>query len=208
MIPLLFERAERLLERCIRDSVSAEASLGALEGRSFRVRVDGIGADVLLVAENGRVRVLPGTARPADATVRGTPLDLLRLAGPNVAARLQGSGVTLAGKVHVAEQFAELLAFAMPDPEEELARWIGDIGAYRAGSAAREVAAWAAKALGALRLDTAEYVTEESRLLPTRYESDALFAAVERLRDDVDRAAARLDRLAREARRAVAEATK
>jgi ubiquinone biosynthesis protein UbiJ len=96
----------------------------------------------------------------------------------------------------VAEQFAELLRIALPDPEEELSRWVGDILAYRAGDAARSARDWTFKALDALTADTAEYLTEEGRVLPTRYEADALFTDIERLRDDVERTEARIDRLA------------
>ncbi len=192
--------AERLLERAVRESSSVERRVEALDGRSFRIRIDGLGIDLTLRADGGRLHVTDEDARPADATVRGTPLDLLRLARQrNIASRLHGSGVELTGRVHVAEQFAELLRLALPDLEEEAARFIGDIAAHRAGNAIRGLAAWLRKAVDALELDTAEYLTEESRLLPTRYEAEALFSAVETLRDDVERAAIRVERLARRA---------
>ncbi|MFS8608955.1 MAG: hypothetical protein LOD94_13350, partial [Gammaproteobacteria bacterium] len=50
--------AERLLERAVRESSSVERKLEALEGRSFRVRVEGVGLDLTLRAEGGRVRVI------------------------------------------------------------------------------------------------------------------------------------------------------
>lgn len=194
---------ERVLERSARDSFSAQKRLEALEGRSFRIRVDGLGVDCLLVAEAGRLRVLSDGDRPADAMVRGTPLDLLRLVRErNVASRLHGSGVELTGRVHVAEQFAETLQLLLPDLEEELSRFIGDVPAHRAGHLVRGFAAWLGTTVQALGLDTGEYLTEEGRLLPTRYEVEAQFAAVERLRDDVERAEARLERIERVRRNA------
>lgn len=203
----LFATIERLLERAVRDSISAEKRLELLEGRSFRIRVDGLGIDALLVVESGRLRVLAGDDRQADATVRGTPLDLLRLVKErNVASRFHGSGVELTGRVHVAEQFAEALALALPDLEEELSRLIGDVAAHRVGHLVRGFSAWIEMAFEALQLDSAEYLTEESRMLPTRYEAEALFAAVERLRDDVERAEARLERVERAARSARGDA--
>lgn len=196
MTPSLLSAAERLLERTIRESSTAQKRLDALDGRSFRVVVSGVGVDVLLVADGGRLRVLPGESRAADVTVRGTPFDLSRLVRQrNIASHVHGSGVELTGRVHVAEHFAELLRLALPDLEEELARWVGDVPAHRAGNAARGLGDWLGKAIRALRLDTAEYLTEESRLLPTRYEAEALFTSIDRVRDDVERAEARLDRL-------------
>lgn len=196
MSPWLLVRIERLLERGVRESATATMHAEALEGASFRIHVEGLGIDVVLRVRDRRILVQRSADDTVDATVRGAPLDLLRVLHAGSASRLAGSGVTLTGRVHVAEQFAQLLRIAMPDPEEELSRWVGDILAYRAGTAVREAGAWALQAFEALRADTAEYLTEEGRLLPTRYEADALFADIERLRDDIERAEARLDRLA------------
>ena len=192
----LLERAEKLVNRHIGESASAVRVLEELENRSLRIRVEGLGIDWLLVVEQGRLRILSSDDRPASAAVSGTPIDLLRLLGPGMASRIHGSGVTLTGQIHVAEQFAELLRLALPDPEEDLSRWIGDIAAHEVGRAARGAGAWAAKAANALRLDTSEYLTEESRALPSRYEAEAFYRDVERLRDDVERAAARIEHLA------------
>src|SRR5690606_5525444 len=148
--------AERLLERAVRESSSVERKLEALEGRSFRVRVEGVGLDLTLRAEGGRVRVIENDAAPSDVTVRGTPLDLLRLVRQrNIASRLHGSGVELTGRVHVAEQFAEVLKLALPDLEEEAARFVGDIPAHRAGQAARAFVAWLKRSGRAFELNTA-----------------------------------------------------
>jgi len=201
MSPWLFERIERLLERGVRESATAAKRAAELEGDALRIVAEGLGLDVVLRVENGRIRLHRDGHVPADAVVRGTPLDLLRVFAAGSASRLPGSGVTVTGRVHVVERFAGLLRVALPDPEEELSRWVGDIAAHRAGSAARSAAAWARKAFEALEADTAEYLTEEGRLLPTRYEADALFDEIERLRDDVDRAEARIDLLRERVRR-------
>ena len=202
----LLERAERLVNRHIGESASAARVLAELEGRSLRIRLEGLGIDWLLVVEQGRLGISSSDERPASATVSGTPIDLLRLLGPDMASRIHGSGVELTGQISVAEQFAELLRLALPDPEEELSRWIGDIAAHEVGRAVRGTGAWAAKAVRALRLDTSEFLAEESRALPSRYEAEAFYRAVERLRDDVERAAARIEHLARRARAPCAEA--
>ncbi|HEX6995760.1 MAG TPA: SCP2 sterol-binding domain-containing protein [Gammaproteobacteria bacterium] len=197
----LLERIERLLERGVRESSSAAQRAAELEGAALRIEVDGLGVDVVLSVDGGRIRIVRDDALAADATVRGTPLDLLRVSAAGRASRLPGSGVTLTGRVHVVERFAELLRIALPDPEEELSRWVGDVVAHQAGSAARAAGAWAARAFDALTADTAEYLTEEGRLLPTRAEADALFDDIERLRDDVERIEARIEILRTRARR-------
>lgn len=201
MSPRLLERIERLLERGVRESSSAARRAAELEGATLGIQVDGLGLDAVLRVDGGRIRIVRGDAVAADATVRGAPLDLLRVFASGRASRLPGSGVTVTGRVHVVERFAELLRIALPEPEEELSRWVGDVIAHRAGSAARAAGRWAARALDALTADTAEYLTEEGRMLPTRTEVNALFDDIERLRDDVERIEARIEILKTRARR-------
>ena len=82
-----------------------------------------------------------------------------------------------------------------PDWEEELSRLVGDVAAHRLGSVARGLADWGLKAADTLALDAGEFLTEESRQIPTRYELEEFLDAVDTMRNDVDRLEARLDRL-------------
>jgi ubiquinone biosynthesis protein UbiJ len=90
-----------------------------------------------------------------------------------------------------------LLKLARPDLEGEAAKWLGDVPAHALGEAVRGAGAWLGRAAGALRMNTAEYLQEESRAMPAPLEAQAFYGDVERLRDDVERAAARLAHLER-----------
>ena len=98
----------------------------------------------------------------------------------------------LSGDLEVAERYSQLLKLARPDLEEEVAKWIGDIPAHALGEGVRDLRAWFKRAVGALRMNTGEYLQQESRVMPAPLEAQAFFGDVERLRDDVERAAARL----------------
>ena len=86
---------------------------------------------------------------------------------------------------------------ARPDIEAELAKLVGDIPAHQVAGLARRTDAWARRAATALAMNTAEFLQEEARQLPPRVEVDAFGRSVERLRDDVERAAQRLEQLER-----------
>ena len=103
----------------------------------------------------------------------------------------------ISGDLEVAERYAQLLKLARPDLEEEVAKWLGDVPAHALGEAVRELGAWLGRAGAALRMNAAEYLQEESRAMPAPLEAQAFYSDVERLRDDVERAAARLARLER-----------
>jgi ubiquinone biosynthesis accessory factor UbiJ len=211
-LPLARELAallERTLNREIAESTPAKDLVADLDGESFAIDVRGPGIVCVLRAKDGRVTVEPrwppATARPpadsleprASATLSATPIDLLRLSRSADLSTLRGTGAEISGSPEIAERFAKLLKLARPDLEEHAARWLGDVPAHALGDAARAAGAWLERAALALRSNFAEFLQEESRALPAALEAQAFYSDVERLRDDVERAAARLARLER-----------
>lgn len=194
--PALLAFAERELNRLVAESTAAADLLERLQGLSFAVHVEGLGVTAVLHAAGERLRIDTEAAH-ATATLRATPLDLLRLMNAEGVTDVKRTRASLSGDLQIAERFAQLLKLARPDLEGEVARWIGDIAAHALGEALRGAGAWVARAAEALCLNTAEYLQEESRALPAALEAQAFYSDVERLRDDVERAAARLARLER-----------
>ncbi|HEV2213569.1 MAG TPA: sterol-binding protein, partial [Gammaproteobacteria bacterium] len=68
--------------------------------------------------------------------------------------------------------------------------------AHQIGNAVRDFLGWGRDAANRLSKDLAEYLQYESRDLPPRHEVDDFLTGVDRLRDDAERLAARLQRLA------------
>jgi ubiquinone biosynthesis protein UbiJ len=191
---LSFIEAE--LNRCIGESTAARELLARLGGTSFAVHVEGLGLTAVLHADGDRLRV-DSDAVGATATLRAAPLDLVRLVNADGISGVKRTRSELSGDLEVAERYAKLLKLARPDLEEEAAKWLGDVPAHALGEAVRGAAAWLARAGAALRMNAAEYLQEESRAMPAPVEVQAFYGDVEKLRDDVERAAARLAHLER-----------
>jgi ubiquinone biosynthesis accessory factor UbiJ len=191
---LTFIEAE--LNRCIGESTAARELLAQLDGTSFAVQVEGLGLTAVLHADGERLRV-DSDATAATAALRAAPLDLLRLLRADGVSGVKRTRANLSGDLEVAERYARMLKLARPDLEEEAAKWLGDVPAHALGEAARAFGAWLGRAGAALRMNAAEYLQEESRAMPAPLEAQAFYSDVERLRDDVERAAARLTRLER-----------
>ena len=185
---------ETELNRCVGESTAARELLARLRGSSFAVHVEGLGLTAVLHADDERLR-LDSDATNASATLRATPLDLLRLLNAEGVSGVKRTRADLSGDLEVAERFARLLKLARPDLEEEVAKWVGDVPAHALGEVVRGAAAWFARAAAAVRMNAAEYLQEESRAMPAPLEAQAFYADVERLRDDVERVSARLKRL-------------
>lgn len=185
---------EQLLNGHVQESTAALDLLSSLQGKSLAIDVEGPGITVVLTGDEDRLRLEFASEVPATATVRGRPLALLAAVRGDALSGFSDSGIAVTGDGEVAEDFSTLLRLARPDLEEQLAHVVGDVLAHQAGNAVRNVHAWNKQALAALGLNTTEYLQEESRQLPARVEVEGFFAEIERLRDDAERVAVRIDR--------------
>jgi len=175
----------------------ARERLAALHGRTVGVELVGLGLTLFFTPdETGALQVYGQHEGEPDCWLRGTPFDLLR-AGDQArgADQLFSQRVRIEGDSALGQRFGAILADLDIDWEEQFSRLVGDVAAHEVGNAAR-----AARDLGQRTRRTAEqnlreYLQEEARLLPTRYEATEFLDAVDGLRDDVERLAARVERL-------------
>jgi ubiquinone biosynthesis protein UbiJ len=201
---MVLDRLEAILNRNVADSRRAQALARQLDGRVVSLVVEGTPLAIFLRATGGRLALAPRHDGVADATISGTPIALLALAGRRAEGALRGGGVRIEGDAEVAQRFRELLTEAQPDFEEELSRVIGDVAARQVANFARGFLDWGRRASGSFAGSVAEYLQEEGRDLPTRTEVEEYLAGVDRLRDDVERLEARLSRLETRVARAAA----
>jgi ubiquinone biosynthesis protein UbiJ len=146
-------------------------------------------------AEGGRLAITSRHDGTTDASLSGTPIALLALAGPKAEGALRKGGVRIEGDAEVAQKFRDLLEQAQPDFEEELARVMGDVAARRVANVARGFFDWGRKAAESFTGSVVEYLQEEGRDVPTRVEVDEFLEGVDRLRDAAERLEAKLARL-------------
>lgn len=191
----LYRPIAALLNRGIQESASAQALCSDLEGRSLDVQLEPAGPQLRISISDGVAAVGEVSADAADAFLAGSPLGFNRLVFGDAAAAIRSGAVRLQGDPEVAEAFQALLEFARPDAEEELSRVIGDVAAHQVGDAARGFARWAREAADSFSRSLTEYLQEERRDVPTRYEMEVFLADVDRLSNDVERTIARVARL-------------
>lgn len=182
---------EALLNRNIDSSPRAQLLAKKLDGRALRLAVAGTPIELTLAVQDGRVQLVAND-RSADATLAGSPLGLAALGLPGGEDRLRGGALSITGDAEVAQAFRDLFAAAKPDLEEELSRFVGDATAHHVGRTVQGAVDYAARALDTLRMNVSEYLTEESRDVPTRDEVGRFVSDVDRLREDTDRLAARV----------------
>lgn len=135
-------------------------------------------------------------SRAADIRLRGSPAALLRMAAamrrgdPGV-----GDDVRLSGDLALLETLRDALRRLDIDWEDLLSRYLGDVTAHEVGRAARAFFAWGDHMRRTLLADGGEFLVEELKISPPRYQLEDFAAEVDRLRDDVDRLEKRVARL-------------
>lgn len=188
---------ESLLNRNIAASSTARGLCRRLEGKVLALHVEGMPLSIYFRSHGEQMSLDTKYDGTPNATLSGTPLSLLRMAGPAPEAALRTGSVHIHGDAEVAQTFSELLKQARPDLEEELSRVIGDVAAHQLGNVARSALGFAKKAADTFAQNLSEYLQEEGRDAPSRTEADEFISGVDKLRDDVDRFEARLGLLER-----------
>jgi ubiquinone biosynthesis protein UbiJ len=131
-----------------------------------------------------------------DATIHGSPMALIKLStAKNAGATLLESDVEIDGDMRVAEKFSEILREVDIDWEELLSKLVGDLFAHRAGETVRSASNWLKDSAEAMKLNTGEYISEESGLSPADAEVKEFMDEVDETRMSIDRLAARINLL-------------
>jgi len=194
---MLLSLGQRMLNEQIRARTAARERLRELDGKRFAVSIRGSDFRVVAEAAGDELRLSRSGDEACDVELSGGALDLLKLARSASLSELKNAGATLNGDIHVAEGFAELFRLAMPEAEALLADWIGDMPAHAVGEAARAVGGWTGRAGEAFELNLGEYLQEENPTLVPTPLARKFYADVDRIRDDVERAARRIEILER-----------
>ncbi len=184
-----------LLNAAIAELTPARELCRELDGIVASVRLRHTALAVTFRIDAGQVAIGSGAAEQPDIAITGSLSALARMAVSGDPDAIRDGRVELIGDAETAAAFQRLLAYARPDPEEQLSRVVGDTAAHSAGQFARRLGDWAKDARSTMTANLREYLQEEGRDVPSRWEAERFARDVDTLRDDVERLAARIDRL-------------
>ena len=185
----------RVINRNIRETTPARELCRKLDGAVIAVRVRDTALATWFIVEDETLELTTDYDGEPDVLISGSLITLARMTGEAGPGALRRGELEITGDAHTADRFQRLLSFAKPDLEEELSAVVGDAAAYRVGELVRGIVRWGRDAGATMGANIREYLQEESRDAPSRYEVDRFTADVGTLRDDVERLAARVQRL-------------
>lgn len=187
---------EETINRLLALDPPTQNLLGTLHGKVVAFEITGFDQRIYFVPSPRRLRLFAHLESSPDCIIRGSLLSLARLGrAEDKSGQLFSGDVEILGDTALAHHFGRALSHLDIDWEEHLSRLVGDIPAHWLGTRGQHIAQWATGAHQTLERDLGEYIQEEKPLVPTPSEVHEFSTDVERLRDDVERLAARLDRL-------------
>lgn len=193
----LLAAAEAALNRYIALDPEGARGFEQIHGAIVAIEIEGLNARLTLIPGPERVQIFGDYDAAPDCLIRGNPLAIARMGMSERKEAVLSSGeVRIEGDTAVGQRFSEAMAGLNVDWEEQLSKLVGDPVAHQVGQGIRSLGDWGRRTGETFRANLKEYLEEEARLLPTRYEVDAFLSQVDVLRDDVERLEARIERLA------------
>lgn len=191
---------EAALDRVLRLDAGSDPLLARLDGRQIRLALRGARRGLRLRVRDRKVRPVPDDDSPADLSLALEPAALVAWLGRPPAERGLPTGTRIEGDLELARLLERALAGFDPDWQLPFVDLLGPTLGSQVARGFGAALAFAREQAGHLAGSAAEFATEEAGLVATRAGIDDFNAAVDQLRDDVERLAARIARLDRATR--------
>lgn len=186
---------EVVMNRALTLDPVAIQRMAPLLGKVVAVEIIGL-PRMCVVFHSGAVRLLSDAGVAPHVTLQASLSQLLSAAARHTAdSSAAGAGIAVNGDVGTVRDVQAWLDEFHVDWEERLAGVVGPELARPVARMLDELQQWARNVGATVRHDVEEYLKEESDLVPDAAAVSAFSVAVEQVRDDTERLAARIQRL-------------
>lgn len=171
---------ETTLNRLIELDPAAQQNLSELEGKTIAIAITQPTIECTALFSGQSIILFPGFDPRANARIQGSAIHLARYAVLKPATPV-GQGLRLSGEQHLLLQAQRIASQLDIDWEEPLSRYIGDIGAYQIGQAARQFFSWSKQSINKLTEAAEMYAHDELDLSPSQPELNHYLNEVDRI---------------------------
>jgi len=195
--PLAGRALERALAQLLALDPDTQDALRRLDGRRISLSVQAPPLALELTVVAGGLKVGPARHEPEpDLAVQATLGGLLaQLPFLRAASAATPGRVRLSGDAELARELQQLAQRFDPDWEQPFAEVFGEVLGVQIARALRETLRAGLRHAKTLVRDSAEYLTEESRVVASKVELETFHDGVDSVRERLDRVSARIERL-------------
>ncbi|MEI6708417.1 MAG: SCP2 sterol-binding domain-containing protein [Methylococcales bacterium] len=194
--PLIIATLESAINRYLSLDDNVSSVLAPLVGKVVAITITPFNETFYLCPTADSIQCLDYLPQPADTHLTGSlvAFGLMGLSGKPMNALFSGE-VTMEGDTHTGRKFQELFDKLDINLEGKLARYTGETVAHNLAEFFRAGKNWSKESLDTFKLNTSEFLQEETQELPAVPEADIFYAEVDELRTDFDRLQSRIERL-------------
>ncbi|HHF7366310.1 TPA: SCP2 sterol-binding domain-containing protein [Legionella bozemanae] len=173
------------------------AKLQALDNKTLEMIISPLNVNFFILFKDGEIILLDSYDRGADTIIHSNPLGLIRLSllPASKARSLFNDKIRMTGDTELGQHVKKLFDEMDIDWEGHLAHFTGDVVAHQIGSFVRKGMAFKKRLDDSMRQNMSEYLQEELRLFPTKYELEDFFVEVDELSLSVERLQAHINQL-------------
>ncbi|MGM9453094.1 ubiquinone biosynthesis accessory factor UbiJ [Legionella bozemanae] len=173
------------------------AKLQALDNKTLEMIISPLNVNFFILFKDGEIILMDSYDRGADTIIHSNPLGLIRLSllPASKARSLFNDKIRMTGDTELGQHVKKLFDEMDIDWEGHLAHFTGDVVAHQIGSFVRKGMAFKKRLDDSMRQNMSEYLQEELRLFPTKYELEDFFVEVDELSLSVERLQAHINQL-------------
>lgn len=193
---LVLKGLEVALNKIIRLDSDALEKTKKLEGKCVKIDITNWNMSFFLLPYSQGLELLSEYYQQPDTVISGTLFGLIKVgaAGATTSSLFEES-ITISGDTKTGEALRDILKNLDIDWEEQLSKIVGDSLAHPIAHHGKKIAEAGKRAIKSLSGNLSEYLHYESQQLPPPQAVENFIEDVSRLRDDVDRLEARLNRM-------------
>ncbi|KTD11665.1 SCP-2 sterol transfer family protein [Legionella gratiana] len=173
------------------------AKLQALDNKCLEMVISPLNVNFFILFQNGEIVLLDHYEKQADTVIHSSPLGLIRLSvlPASKARSLFNDKIRITGDTELGQHIKKLFDEMDIDWEGHLAHFTGDVVAHQIGSLFRKGLKFKRQFDESLCQNVAEYLQEELRIVPSKYELEDFFAEIDELSLSVERLQAHVNQL-------------
>ena len=187
---------EKVINSVIQLDEEGYEKLITLDGKTVRILINDLDSPVYLKFTRNGISLMSEYRDKVDVTLRASIITYcsMLLSGQDKNVTTIGN-MEITGDVGLAQQLQSIIKSLDIDWEEYISRWVGDYPAHKIGNVFRSAKKYFRDSKKLMGMNISEYLRYEKEMLPDQDEIEEFIAAVDTIRNDIDRLAQRIQRL-------------